>query len=124
MSKFEASVQYNEMKGSAAVDTADGITLTMWLKEQGDIVEGEYVIGVLMYAGENHGTHRDPVRVTFYVSEKESKYDSVVAMIKAKRVFRPKKVTKKMNIADFLALFKRFEITLSLSGTLEGKRVE
>lgn len=28
MSKFEASVQYNDMKGSTAADTADGITLS------------------------------------------------------------------------------------------------
>lgn len=124
MSKFEASVQYNDMKGSSAADTADGITLSMWLRDQGDIQEGEHVIGTTTYVGENHGTHRDPVKVTFYVSKLESKYDSVMEMIKAKRVFRPKKITKEMNIVDFLSLFKRFEITLSIGGMLEKKNIE
>lgn len=77
-----------------------------------------------MYAGEIRGSHSDPVRVTFYVSEKESKYGSIVEMISAKRVLRPKKVVKEMNITDFIALFKRFEITLSLLGKLEGKNIE
>jgi len=123
MAKFKASVQNNDLKGSVAADRADGTMLSMWLREHGEIEEDEYVIGTSMFAGENHGTHQDPVFVTFYVTKIERKYDTVMEMISAKRKFRPKKIEKEMSIADFLSLFKRFEITLSIDGRLEDKDI-
>src|SRR5690606_6306335 len=38
-----------------------------WLKQNGHIND-EYVVGISMWAGENHGTHQDPVSVKFLVS--------------------------------------------------------
>jgi hypothetical protein len=79
-----------------------------------------FVIGIKMYVGENHGEHTDPVSVTFLISELNG-YESIPAMIEASDDNLPvKELHLEMNIADFLALFKRFEVTLSAGGILEG----
>jgi len=121
METFIASVQYNDIKGSAAADNADMAGAAKWLKDNGDINNEEFVIGISMWVGENHGTHKDPVSVKFLVSELNG-YDNIPEMIKASGdPIQVKVIRKNMNIADYLALFKRFEVTLSNSGLIEGK---
>jgi hypothetical protein len=61
MQNFRASVQYNDLKGSVAADNADKNGAHKWLLENGYIHDGEYLLGIRMWAGENHGTHRDPL---------------------------------------------------------------
>lgn len=120
MDVFKASVQYNDLKGSVAADIADAIDATRWLKNNGHIND-EFVIGISMFAGENHGVHRDPVSVQFLVSSLNG-YDNIPEMIQASdEPIQVRKICISMNIADFLSLFKRFEITLSNGGLIEGK---
>jgi len=121
METFRAAVQYNDIEGSAAADHADMGGAAKWLKDNGDINDDESVIGISMWAGENHGTHKDPVRVSFLVSELKG-YSSIPEMIKASGdPIQVKVVRKDMNIADYFSLFKRFEVTLSNSGLIEGR---
>ncbi|WP_020560026.1 hypothetical protein [Thiofilum flexile] len=120
MEIFKASVQYNDLKGSAAADYADMINSTKWLKKNG-YINDEFVVGVSMWVDENHGTHRDPVSVTFLVTELFD-YDNIPEMLDALGEPIPvKEIRVDMSIADFLALFKRLEITLSIKGLIEGK---
>lgn len=120
MEIFKASVQYNDLKGSAAADRADMADAGKWLKDKGHI-DDEYVVGISMWAGENHGTHKDPVRVKFLVSSLNG-YDNIPEMLQAsKEPLQLREIRVDMNIADFLGLFKRFEITLSNGGLIEGK---
>ena len=67
MGQFMASVQYNDLKGSAAADRSDVGGASKWLKDNGHIKDGEYVIGFSIFAGESHGVHRDPISVEFLV---------------------------------------------------------
>jgi hypothetical protein len=55
---------------------ADSTILSMWLRELGEIEEGEHVIGTSMYTGEKYGGYQDPVTVFFYISKIERKYES------------------------------------------------
>ena len=120
METFKASVQYNDLKGSAAADRADMTDATKWLKDNGHIND-EFVVGISMWAGENHGAHRDPVSVKFLVTELVG-YDNIPEMLEASgEPIQVKEIRVDMNIADFLALFKRLEITLSNGGLIEGK---
>jgi hypothetical protein len=120
MEIFKASVKYNHLKGSAAADRADMTDVEKWLKDNG-YINGEYVVGVSMWMGENHGTHEDPVRVTFLVTGLNG-YTSIPEMLQASaEPIKLKEICIDMNIADFLALFKRLEITLSHRGMIEGK---
>lgn len=121
METFRASVQYNDLKGSVAADNADMTDAAKWLKDNGHINDDEFVIGISMWAGENHGTHEDPVSVKFLISGLNG-YDNIPEMIQASGdPIQVKVVRADMNIADFMALFKRFEVTLSNSGLIEGR---
>lgn len=121
MKTFKASVQYNDLQGSAAADRADLIDAAKWLEQEGHINNDEFVIGISTWVGENHGSHRDPVSVTFLVSGLNG-YENIPEMLQASgEPMQVKEVNVDMNISDFLSLFKRLEITLSNSGLLEGK---
>ncbi|WP_332403587.1 hypothetical protein [Vibrio metschnikovii] len=121
METFRASVQYGDMKGSSAADKADLDHAATLLEKSGDISQNEFVVGISMWAGENHGIHTDPVSVKFLVTELNG-YASIPEMLEANSdSFEVRVVRKDMNIADFLALFKRLEITLSTGGIIEGK---
>jgi hypothetical protein len=120
MEVFKASVQYNDLKGSAAADRADMTDATNWLRNNGHIND-DYVVGVSMWAGENHGTHKDPVSVKFLVSSLGG-YANIPEMLESSaEPIQLREIRVDMNIADFLALFKRLEITLSNGGLIEGK---
>ena len=120
METFKASVQYNDLKGSAAADRADMTDAAKWLKDNGHITD-EFVVGISMWAGENHGTHRDPVSVKFLVSGLNG-YDNIPEMLQASgEPIQVKEIRVDMDLSDFFALFKRLEITLSNGGLIEGK---
>jgi len=118
MGYFKASVQYNDLEGTVAADRADVGGAKKWLTDNGHIEE-EYVIGISMFAGENHGVHQDPISVDFLVSGLKG-YDNIPEMIKSSaEPIQVKKIDVEMNLADFFALFKRFAVTLSISGLLD-----
>ncbi|ANB27133.1 hypothetical protein A6F57_19280 [Alteromonas stellipolaris] len=120
METFKASVQYGDLKGSSAADRADMTDAAKWLKENG-LITDEFVVGISMWAGENHGTHRDPVSVKFLVTGLNG-YENIPEMLQASgEPIQVKEISVDMNIVDFLALFKRLEITLSSGGLIEGK---
>jgi len=112
MESFHASVQYNDLKGSVAADHADKGDASGWLIKNGHMSDNEHLVGISMWAGENHGTHQDPVYVHFLIKEVGSSDDEPVLL---------KKIDVEMNVVDFFALFKRFEVTLSSNGSFEGK---
>ena len=120
MTKLRAFVQYDDLKGTVAADRVDRGGPQRWLRDKNLINDDEYVVGISMFAGENHGVHRDPISVDFLVSELKG-YDNIPEMIQS--VGEPvevKRVQVDMNLIDFFGLFKRFAVTLSTSGMLEG----
>lgn len=121
MDTFKASVQYNDMKGSSAADRADKEDAAKWLKDNGLISEEEFIVGVKMWAGENHGSHNDPVYVTFFVTSLKGHRDLPSLLADSGDVIEARRVRVDMNLVDFFGLFKRLEITLSNGGMLEGK---
>ncbi|WP_323944287.1 hypothetical protein [Aeromonas hydrophila] len=120
MRTFKASVKYNHLKGSAAADRADMTDVGKFLKDNG-YINDEHVVGISMWSGENLGTYRDPVQITFLVTELNG-YKSITEMLQSSgEPIKLKEICLDMNIADFLALFKRLDITLSYGGLIEGK---
>ena len=120
METFQASVQYNDLKGSVAADNAHITDATLWLKNKQYIKDDEFVIGISMWAGDNHGKHLDPVRVTFLVKELGGNKTIPDIINDSNETLSVKKIEVNMNIVDFMALFKRLEITLSTNRMLEG----
>ena len=119
--RFIASVQYDDWKGGAAADRADKNSPEEWLQVNGHKNENEFLLGITMFAGENHGVHKDPVSVDFLLAT-PGDHDSVKAMIdSAHGPVEVRKVSVSMNLVDFFGLFKRFSVTLSSHGIL-GER--
>lgn len=118
---FRASVQYGDFKGTASADRADKNDASKWLSEQGLKQEHEFLVGITLFVGENHGAHEDPTHVNFLLADR-GEHDTVKAAIdSANGAFAVRSVRVDMPIADFLALFKRFSIYISNHGMLDGK---
>ncbi|WP_201783975.1 hypothetical protein [Pseudomonas sp. Root562] len=120
---LQASTQYSDLKGGAAADRADKGGPSEWLRHEGYISDGEFVVGIDFSVGENHGVHRDPVYVSFLIIETRG-FDNVVAQIAALPADEPiavRKVSVDMALVDFFALFKRFNVTLTPLSEMEGR---
>jgi hypothetical protein len=118
---FTATVQYGDMKGESKADRADLNNADNWLKEHGHINDdGEILVGIELSVGENHNKHEDPVAVYFYMAS-SGEFNTVKDMIDSKKdSVKVRRIAIDMPIFDFLGLFKRFSITLSEDGILEG----
>jgi hypothetical protein len=117
MENFKATVQYGDLKGSSAADRADMSDATSFLKENGHMKDEEFLIGIKMFVGENHGEHIDPISVSFFITS-EAGFKAVHANGPIDDI---RKIYIDMNVSDFFALFKRFEVSLSPYGALENK---
>lgn len=120
METFKASVQYNDLKGSVAADDADQTDARKYLEDRGLINNSEFIVGISMWAGENHGKHDDPVSVRFLVSDLKG-YSDLPEMLDAEgEGVGLREIQQDMNLLDFFALFKRLELKLSNGGRIEG----
>ena len=116
---FTAGVQYNDWKGTAAADDADKHDLMDWLKAKKLIQEGEFLVGIDVFVGENHGgKHKDPIYGHALFVQKGD-FDSVKQMIDAANgPILVRRVNFNMNALEFLGLFKRLSITISRKNML------
>lgn len=120
---FKASVQYGDLKGTAAADRADKATAEAWLEEEKLSQEGEFLLGIELVVGENHGAHKDPVYVTFLMAT-VGDHDSVKKTVESHDgpvVVR--KISVQMPLTQFIGFFKRFAVSISVSSMLEGREV-
>ena len=116
--RFVASVQYGGLKGASTADRADKNSAESWLETNGHKQKGEFLLGISMTIGENHGVHEDPIYVTFLLAE-PGDYDGVRATIDATdQPIETRRVNLQMPLAEFFGLFKRFSVTLSPDGML------
>lgn len=116
-----ASAQYNDWEGRAAADRADNNRAEEWLKRNGHKEENEFLLGIKMYAGENHGVHQDPVFVDFLLVT-PGEHDTVKAMIDAAEgPIEVRTVSVQINLVEFFGLFKRFSVALSPHGMFDGR---
>ncbi len=119
--RFLASAQYNDWKGTSAADRADKNGAEDWLMANGHKQSDEFLLGITMFAGENHGTHKDPVFIEFLLAS-PGDHDSVKAMVESSQgPVEVRRVRVEMKLSEFFGLFKRFSITLSSHGML-GER--
>ncbi len=119
--RFLASAQYNDYKGTSAADRADDNGASAWLEANGHKQPDEFLLGITMFAGENHGTHKDPVFVEFLLAS-PGNHDTVKNMIDSSQgPVDVRSVKVDMPLSEFFGLFKRFSVTLSSHGML-GER--
>jgi hypothetical protein len=113
---FKASVQYGDWKGTSASDNSDNQRINDWLIQNGHKDEGEFLVGIEMYAG----NIKDSVSVKFLLITVDG-FDNVEAKIASSTdPVEVKRVTVDMPIMDFLAFFKRFSISFSSHGIFDN----
>ena len=120
-SKFKATVQYGDFKGSVAADGADREHPRVWLKNKKLMRDDEYLLGIELDVGENHGSHKDPVRVSFLFTTLDDHPNIISKLNDSEDPVIVRKIVEEMNISDFFGLFKRFSINLASNAIFEGK---
>ena len=115
--RFVASVQYNDWKGTVAADSSDSNSAEHWLDEKGLRKSDEFLIGISIFVGENHGTHKDPISVMFLLATRGS-HDGVEAKINRGEPLSVREEITDMNLTEFFGLFKRFSVNISSYGML------
>jgi len=118
---FKASVQYGDWKGTSAADSADKGDARDWLKKNELIQTGEFLIGIALFAGENHGSHKDPVFVEFLLAT-PGDHDSIKAVIETGAPLVVRRVKVDIGLTEFFGLFKRFSIYMSSHGMLDDRQ--
>lgn len=116
---FKAKTQYNDFVGTSAADGAGMGDLEKWMKESGYMQEGEFLVGIELWAGEYHGKQEDPVYVSALFMQ-PGDHDTIKAVIDAAKGPIPvRRVSIQMKLKDFFALFKRLSLAFSRGGLLK-----
>ena len=100
MSIFKAGVQYNDFKGTVAVDESDNYRIHSMLTERGIVKSDEVVVGFRISAGCVDKGPVTSVSLVAYLSA--STFDRGVSEIRA--------VDIQMTPGEALAYFKRFDL--------------
>jgi hypothetical protein len=118
---FRAGVQYGDFEGTAAADRADKNDLSDYLRSNGLMQAGETLIAVELWIGENHGGKVAQPSIQAIVVNAPD-YDSAVRDVLNQDPVPVRKINLPISLDEFLGLFKRFAVTLTIrGGELGGK---
>ncbi|MEA9797159.1 hypothetical protein GGR75_004053 [Xanthomonas campestris] len=118
---FKASVQYNDLLGSVAADRADSGDARTWLEQNGHLRAGEFLIGMDVYVRIPGGAAGSDVVVDVsFVLVQAANFESAVELLRTSSPAPVRKLSLEFTAKDFFSFFKRFNLTLSSSGELEG----
>ncbi|MNC50288.1 hypothetical protein D3C75_995210 [compost metagenome] len=116
--KFRAGVQYDDFKGTAAADRHDRNDFSTYLKQKGLIHDEEFLVGVEMWSGEVHGPVQDkPVSVTALITDLKGDIDEAAQSDR----LQVRRVEVEISLGEFFGLFKRFHLSISSHGILDGR---
>jgi len=120
---FKASTKYADFTGTSSIDESDNTGPCEFLKGKGLLPEGEFLLGIDADTRELHGKWKDPIAVTFYFTH-PGDHDNVKAMIEASGgPIMVRRVNVDMELTEFMAMFKRFSVSFSSHGMLEGHEI-
>jgi len=109
-----ASVQYDDFKGSVAADRSDNRALVDHLNQLGLVQPGERVVGCRFGFNENPGYQPNP---TIIVYLRAGTHDDPAATIRA--------IDVDMTVAELFTFFKRFDFVMTIDGnTYDGVEVD
>lgn len=123
MGSFVAGVQYNDWTGTAAADSVDRGGLTDFLIAKGLITNGDFVVGVEAWIGENHGEGSVQPSVNVFVIEGRNGADSAASWLQENAdPLDLKRVSVDITFEEFFGFFKRFDIVIGRRGLdLDGR---
>lgn len=116
MEIFDANVQYNDWKGTAALDDADLKDIRKFMQERGLLNDDEFLIGMKLWLGELHGDEIERPFVHAFVINAQDFEAAKRTLDTTADPLPLKKVEVDLSMDEFLLLFKRFAISVSWSG--------
>ena len=120
MTIFEAGVQYKDLDGSVHADRDDNQDATDYLRKHHNIPADSFVLGIQVYSSV-HNVRENTLTVRFLHSNVGG-YESIPEKMKAEGdALALNEIEIEMPYNEFFGLFKRFSLTLSSNGLLEGK---
>jgi hypothetical protein len=120
MTIFEAGVQYKDLDGSVHADRDDNQDATDYLRKHHSIPEDSFVFGIQVYSSV-HNVRENTLTVKFLYSNVGS-YDNILEKMETEGdALALNDIEIEMPYNEFFGLFKRFSLTLSSNGLLEGK---
>ena len=118
---FKASVQYNDMLGSVAADRADNGDARSWLEQNGHLRAGEFLIGMDAYVRTQGRTASSDVMVDVsFMLIQAANFEAAAEALRSGGPAAIRKLSLEFAAKDFFSFFKRFNLTLSSAGNLEG----
>jgi len=117
---FTASAQYNDWKGTAAADNSFDKSINDILSDRKLKTGDEILVGVSLYTGENGF-----VSISAYLIDIGG-YENAKVYLEENPIPAIKKVyVENLTAEEFLSLFKRFNVAMSLKGlNLTGREIE
>lgn len=109
MTHFSAHVQYDDWKGTAAADDADARAIRQYLRENGFLSDGEFLVGFEIYSGESHFAAR-----AFILEAGD--YEGAVKEITQREPVDTIIRELPLDRDQFFDLFKRFNIVMTQKG--------
>jgi hypothetical protein len=114
---FQASTQYGDWSGEVKADDADfEYNFRHWLRKEGHIQPGEFLVGLKFSNSENLVRNEEvelaPVYVTAYVVPAAS-FDAAQQYLESADPLEVRTVRLKISLDDFFRHFKRFSIALA-----------
>lgn len=114
--QFKARVQYGDWDGTAQADNADHADLAVELRKRGLLHDEEFLIGVEIWIGENHGGTVKPASVRALAAELRN-YDSVKAWMNATPDPLPVRCFELyMDVEELFGFYKRISIAIARRG--------
>jgi hypothetical protein len=118
MSKFCAITQYGHWRGEVSADDADFRSIRDVLRDQGVIEDGEFMVGIRAFVGENVASRPlDPVFVRVLLI-KAANFEDAQKELRAAEGAVPfgREAKVELHVEEFLRLFKRIDMAISWRG--------
>ncbi|CAH6885810.1 conserved hypothetical protein [Vibrio chagasii] len=123
MTIFEPGVQYKDLEGRVHADRDDTQNATDYVRKHHGVPQDHFVFGIQVYSSV-HNVRENTLTVRFLYSDVEG-YDNIQEKMRAEGAdLALKEIEVDMPYNEFFGLFKRFSLTLSNNGTLEGKHYQ
>lgn len=118
---FKSGVQYGDMKGTVSADRHDTKDIYKYLRDNKRIEDNEFLAGITLDVGEIHQSLGDKsIYLSVFIC-KDKGYENFKAALDSGKELTLHKIDVKITPVEFLSMFKRFNLTLSPYGNLEGK---
>lgn len=120
---FTASVQYGDFKGTVEADDREVASLRSHLDQRGLIKEAETLVCIEIWSGDTTLRQEETaLQVTVFLAGQQG-YDNVKTAVDSGEPLRVRRVNMEMSYATFFSFFKRFSISMSAHGIIDGREI-